>query len=243
MEQSRESQRRRARGHLAARGQAGTGLDPGRSPPARGGLLRAHAGSGRPDPARELRHQRTPRLVAARLVHRNAHRGGDAGDLRVPPRPGHRRSALHGQGHARAVASGAAHGARGAGGERRRDRHPARGRRHADAGDLAGDPRLQPRPHAITWRTGSSSRRRTIRRKTAASSTTRPTAARPTPTSPRGCRRRANELLRAGLDGVKRIPFETALAAADHAPGGLRPALRAGPRSTSSTWRRSAAPA
>ena len=35
--------------------------------------------------------------------------------------PGHRRPAVHGQGHARAVRAGAAHGARSAGGQRRRD--------------------------------------------------------------------------------------------------------------------------
>ena len=43
---------------------------------------------------------------------------------------------------------------------------------------------------APTWRTGSSSRRRTTRPTTAASSTTRPTAARPTPTSRAGSRTR-----------------------------------------------------
>ena len=49
--------------------------------------------------------------------------------------------------------------------------------------------------------TASSSRRRTTRPRTAASSTTRPTAARPTPTSPRWIQTRANELLRAGQRG------------------------------------------
>ena len=57
----------------------------------------------------------------------------------------HRWPALHGQGHARAVRAGAAHGARGAGGQRRADRHPARRWRHADAGHLARHPRPQPR--------------------------------------------------------------------------------------------------
>ena len=94
--------------------------------------------------------------------------------------PGHRRSALHGQGHPRAVRAGAAHRARGAGGQRRGDRHPARRRRDADAGHLAGHPRLQSRPQGRISRTASSSRRRTTRPRTAASSTTRRTAARPT---------------------------------------------------------------
>ena len=60
----------------------------------------------------------------------------------------HRRPAVHGQGHARAFRAGAAHGARGAGGQRRADDHPARRRRHADAGHLARDPRVQPRSRA-----------------------------------------------------------------------------------------------
>ena len=149
------------------------------------------------------------------IVHRGAHPGDHPGDLRLPARPGHRRPALHGQGHARAVRAGAAHGARSAGGQRRRDDHPARRRRHADAGHLARHPRLQPRPHRSTSPTASSSRRRTIRRRTAASSTTRPTAARPTPTSPAGSQDRANELLRDGNAGVKRVPFAAALQGRD----------------------------
>ena len=73
-----------------------------------------------------------------------------------------------------------------------------RRRLHADAGDLARDPRVQPRARRrrTGWPTASSSRRRTTRRATAASSTTRPTAAPPTPTSPTASRTRANELLR-----------------------------------------------
>ena len=37
---------------------------------------------------------------------------------------------------------------------------------------------------------------------------------------------RANELLRAGNAGVKRVPFAAAIKADDHAPGGFRAALR-----------------
>ena len=73
-------------------------------------------------------------------------------------------------------------GARGPGRQRRRDDRSAWRRLHADAGHLARDPGLEPRPAAIGWRTASSSRRRTIRRKTAGSSTTRRTAVPPTPT-------------------------------------------------------------
>ena len=63
---------------------------------------------------------------------------------------GHRWPALHGQGHARGVRPGPAHRAGSAGGQRRGDHHPARRRRHADAGHLAGHPRLQPRPQAAS---------------------------------------------------------------------------------------------
>ena len=59
---------------------------------------------------------------------------------------GHRRPAVYGQGHARAVGPGAAHRAGSARRQRRRDPHPARRRLHADAGRLARHPRLQPRP-------------------------------------------------------------------------------------------------
>ena len=143
---------------------------------------------------------------AARHLQRGAHPGDHPGDLRLPAAR-RSRAALYGQGHARAVRAGAAHGARGAGGQRRGDRHPARRRRDADAGHLARHPRLQSRPQRRTSPTASSSRPRTIRRRTAASSTTRPTAGRPTPTSRNGSRTRANELLRGGNAGVKRVPF------------------------------------
>ena len=55
----------------------------------------------------------------SRHVHRSAHPGDHAGDLRLPARPGHRRPAVHGQGHPCAVRAGPAHGARGAGRQRR----------------------------------------------------------------------------------------------------------------------------
>ena len=95
---------------------------------------------------------------------------------------GHRRPALHGQGHARAFRAGPAHRARSPGGQRRGDHHPARRRGDADAGHLARHPRPQPRRAASIWPTASSSRPRTTRRRMAASNTTRPMAVRPTPT-------------------------------------------------------------
>ncbi len=107
----------------------------------------SRARPGRPESARELRHQRPPRLVAARLVQRGAHPGDHAGDLRVPARAGDRRTALPRQGHARAVRARrsaralevlAANGVETVIQQRRR--------RHADARHLARDPRPQPRP-------------------------------------------------------------------------------------------------
>ena len=88
-------------------------------------------------------HRGTP---LRRLLHRGAHPGHHPGHLRVPQGQGDRRPAVHGQGHARPVRPGAAHRAGSAGGQRRRDAHPAGRRLHADAGHLARHPRLQPRP-------------------------------------------------------------------------------------------------
>ena len=59
----------------------------------------------------------------------------------------HRRAALPRHGHARALRAGARHGARGARGQRRRGPDPGGPPLHADAGDLARDPQLEPRPH------------------------------------------------------------------------------------------------
>ena len=196
--------------------------------------------SGRPAPARRLRHQRPPGHAARRHLHRGAHPGDHPGDLRLPPRPGDRRPALPGQGHARPVRPGAADGARGAGRQRRRDDPPARRRRDADAGHLARHPRLQPRPRRAPAATASSSRRRTTRPPTAASSTTRPTAARPTPTSPRWIQDRANALLRVG----QRRGQARAVRPGDPRRHDPRRSISSRPTSTtwraSSTWTRSA---
>ena len=82
--------------------------------------------------------------------------------------------------------------------QRRRGPDPDGPALHADAGDLARDPRLQPRPRRPASPTASSSRRRTTRPRTAASSTTRPTAAPPTPTSRRRSRTAPTRSSRAG---------------------------------------------
>ena len=60
-----------------------------------------------------------------RLVQRSAHSCHHAGHLRLPARSGHRWSALHGQGHARAVRAGQRTALEVLGGERGRDHHPA----------------------------------------------------------------------------------------------------------------------
>ena len=97
--------------------------------------------------ARRLRHVGPPRVVAVDVVQRRPHRRDHAGDLRVPQGAGHRRAALHRQGHPRALRAGDSDRARGARGQRR-DRARRRPRRlDAHAGRVARDPHLQPRPH------------------------------------------------------------------------------------------------
>ena len=129
--------------------------------------------------------------------------------------PGHRRPALPGQGHARAVRAGPAHRARGPGRQRGGDHHPARRRRDADPGDLVVHSRPQPRSRGSTSPTASSSRRRTTRRRTAASSTTRPTAVPPTPSVTGWIQDRANAAsAQRATAGVKRVPFAAAVKAA-----------------------------
>ena len=154
---------------------------------------------GDPQPARQLRHQRPPRHVAATAP---SPRRTSWPSRRPSASTARRRAstarsimgkdthALSGPAQRTALEVLAANGVE--------TDHPARRRRHADAGHLARDPRLQPRPQRRTSPTASSSRRRTTRPRTAASSTTRPTAARPTPTSPSWIQDRANELLRGG---------------------------------------------
>ena len=185
-------------------------------------------------------HRGTP---LQRHLHRSPHPRHHPGHLRVPPRPGHQRPALHGQGHARPLRPGPAHRPGSAGRQRRRNRHPARRRRHADAGHLARHPRLQPRPHATTSPTASSSRRRTTRRRTAASSTTRPTAAPPTPTSPAGSRTAPTPCCAADNAEVKRLPYATALQGGHHARSRTSSCPTSTTCATSSTWTPSAPPA
>ena len=63
---------------------AGTGLHADRRRGARARVLRADARPWRPPSARRLRHQRPPGHAARRQLHRGAHPGHHAGDLRLP---------------------------------------------------------------------------------------------------------------------------------------------------------------
>ena len=110
-------------------------------------VLRAQARPGRPDAAGRLRHQRPPRHVAATAP-------SPKPTSWPSPRPSANTAAAQGidgplfmgkDTHA-ALRPGPAHRPGSAGRQRRRDRHPARRRRDADAGHLARHPRLQPRP-------------------------------------------------------------------------------------------------
>ncbi len=116
-------------------------------------------------------------------------------------------------------------------------------RRHADAGHLARHSASTIAAARITSPTASSSRRRTIRRRTAASSTTRPTAVPPTPMSPAGSRTARTNCSRSRNAGVKRMPFETAFKAGDHASGRFRSPLRSGSQKRRGHGRHSRRPA
>ena len=94
------------------------------------------------------------------VVQRDPHPRDHAGDLRLPPRAGVRRPAVHRPRHPRALRAGVGDRARGAR-RQRRDRARRRPRRlHADAGGLARDHPRQPRqgPPGRAWPTASWSR-------------------------------------------------------------------------------------
>ena len=112
----------------------------------------------------------------ARLVHRGAHPGDHPGHLRLPAELKASTGPLYpGQGHPRAVRTGAAHGARGARGQRRRTRSSSATTAYTPTPVISRAILVHNRRRrADSSRTASSSRPRTILRKTAASSTTRP---------------------------------------------------------------------
>ena len=136
-----------------------------------------------------------------------------------------RRAPVPGQGHARPLRPGPADGARGPGGRRRRDDPPARRRRHADAGDLARDPRLQPRPHRAPGRrdrdhaVAQPARRRRLQVQPAQRRAGR------LPTSPRGSRTAPTPCSASGNAEVKRMPFARAIRAEHDQRGRFRQAL------------------
>src|SRR3974390_1860876 len=111
---------------------------------ARAGLLRAEARCGESHAVGELRDERASRDTVRGDVHGSAHSGHHTSDLRIPEVEWDRRAAVHGAGHARDFASGAADCAGSAGGERRGDGDPGEGWSDANAGGVAGDSGGQP---------------------------------------------------------------------------------------------------
>ena len=90
-------------GRASLGGRARTGRSARRCRRAGGSLLRRASRRAESGRARQLRHERPPRVVARAHVQRGARAGDHAGDLRLPERARHRRSAVPGEGHARAV--------------------------------------------------------------------------------------------------------------------------------------------
>ena len=84
---SRSGQSMRNWGHgPSSRRQPGTAPRPDRPPCGARRVLRHPPGSGRPRPARGLRHLRAPRHLAERLLQRGPHRRHHPGNRRVPAR-------------------------------------------------------------------------------------------------------------------------------------------------------------
>ena len=186
----------RRHGDLAPRRQAGPGRPADRRRSAERPVLRRGPRSGRPAPARRVRHERPPRVPRGRQLQRGPHPRDDPGDLRVPRGPGHRRPALPGDGHPRRVAARAADRARGP--------RSARASRSFYQPDEGFTPTPAISRAILAWNDGRRTRPRRRHRRdavpqparaTAGSSTTRPTAARPTSTSRAWSRTRANALL------------------------------------------------
>ena len=175
-------------------------------------LLRAPPRRRRSQATRQLRHQRPSRHVAARHVHRSAHPRHHAGDLRVP--------------QARRASTARCSWARTRTRSRRRRsarrwkfwrptasrRHPARRRLHADAGHLARDPHLQPRPqeHLADGIVITPSHNPPED----GGFKYNPPNGGPADTDVTNwIQDRANELLRGNNDGVKRMPYRAAIKA------------------------------
>ena len=143
------------------------------------------------------------------VVQRGPHPGHDPGHLRVPPRPGHRRAAVPRPRHPRPVRAGVGHRARGA---RRQRRHGARRQRrplHPDAGRVARHPAA---PTAAARPAGLADGIVVTPSHNPPSDggfKYNPPHGGPADTDATGwIARRANELLAAGLSGVRRVPVD-----------------------------------
>ena len=99
----------------------------------------------RANPAGGVRDVRASRLVADDIVQRRPYRRHHGGHLCLSEAAGHRRAAVHGPRHARAVRAGLPDRPRGAGRRRRGCAHRQRRRLHADARHLPRHPDLEPR--------------------------------------------------------------------------------------------------
>ena len=160
-------------------------------------------------------HRGTP---LQRHVHGSAHPRDHAGDLRLPPDTGHRRAALHGQGHARAVGACPADGARSPGRQRRRHDHPAGRRGDADAGDLARDSSSTTAAGAKHLADGIVITPSHNPPEDGGFKYNPPNGGPADTDVTRWVEDRANALLLEGRNaGVKRVPFGKAISAADHA--------------------------
>ena len=120
------------KGQSAGR-KAGARVDAGQCAEAGDRVLCRAAGSVGRVGARRVRHLRASRLVVRSHLQRSAHSRHHPGDLRVSPAAPHRRTAVPGHGHPRAVRAGVRERARGPRGQRRRGHDRPRSRLHAHA--------------------------------------------------------------------------------------------------------------
>ena len=202
-------------------------------------VLRAQTRSRRSGAAGQFRHQRASRLAAQRLVQRGAHRRDHAGDLRLPAGAGHRRTAVHGSRHACGV-------------RRRRSAPrwkcspPTASRRSSRATDG-----FTPTP-AISRAILVHNRGRTDRVADGIVITPshnppedggfkyNPPNGGPADTDVTGwIQKRANELLREGNRGAKRVPLASAPTRCDDCTSRTSCCRTSRTCGTSSTWRRS----